>query len=268
MAERSDSNPLELILSNEPFYWPGQSDQENGHAILLLHGLGGGCYELRPIAEHLHVQGLAVQGINYPGHSEPAGRMPHSTWPEWYAHAEAAYLGLKKDYHTVSLVGFSTGCPLALRLAHHHAVNRLVLLSPFLEIKRQFRVPLEPMLPSVSRWLEHVPRLSLPIRDRQIQAQARAMPFIETFNLRAVDSALEMIREVKPLLGGLKNPTLIIQSRRDSVVDPRGAQYLMQHLGSADKSLHWLRDSDHIIPLDVEREFVLARTLEFLSASL
>lgn len=252
-----------ITLDNEPFYWPNPDTEAGQHAVLMLHGLGGGSYELRPIAERLHKMGFSVQGLNYPGHDQPAIRMPPSVWPEWYGHIEAAYQQLQLNHQRISLVGFSTGCPLALKLAHQYPVDRLVLLSPFLEVKRQFSIPLELMIGPFSQLWEHIPRLTLPIRDREIREQAKALSMIETFNLRSVRSALELIREVKPLLANIQNPTMIIQSHQDTVVDPRGAHYLMQHLGSSHKSLHWLEHSNHIIPLDVEREMVFSKVLAF-----
>lgn len=253
-------------LNNEPFYWPGIHEQRRDHAVLLLHGLGGGSYEIRPLGERLHAQGLSVKSVNYPGHDKPATQMPLSVWQDWYGHIEAAYQELAANHRHVSLIGFSTGCPLALKLAHQNPVDRLVLLSPFLEIKRQFQIPLEPFVNPVSQWLQHVPRIRLPIEDSQMRKQAHAIAFMQSFNLRTVCSALELIQEVKLVIPEIKNQTLIIQSPRDQVVDPRGAQYLMTHLGSPDKTLHWLKSSNHIISLDVEREEVFSKVLEFLLA--
>lgn len=253
-------------LNNEPFYWLGMHEVMQDHAVLLLHGLGGGCYELRPIGERLHAQGFSVKSVNYPGHDRPATRMPQSVWQDWYAHIEAAYQELAENHRHVSLIGFSTGCPLALKLAHQYPVDRLVLLSPFLEIKRQFQIPLEPFVSPVSHWLQHIPRIRLPIQDAQMRKQAHAIAYMQSFNLRTVCSALELIQEVKLLVPEIQNQTLIIQSPKDSVVDARGAQYLMTHLGSSDKNLHWLKTSNHIISLDVEREEVFSKVLEFLLA--
>jgi carboxylesterase len=86
----------------------------------------------------------------------------------------------------------------------------------------------------------------------------------QTFNLAAVRSALELIERVKPLLPQIDEPTLIIQSPKDRVVDPEGARFIYQRLGSKNKKLYWLKQSDHIISLDVEREEVFAQIKEFL----
>lgn len=263
------SQDLPFTLSNEPFYWPGASlelpEVKSNHAVLLLHGLGGGIYEVRPVGERLHAQGYSVKGINYPGHDQPAARMPMSAWQDWYAHVEASYQELAQTHEHISVIGFSTGCPLALKLAHQYEIEHLVLLSPFLEIKRLLNFPVEPIIKPVSQWLVHLPRVRLPITDRALRKQAQQMAFIESFNLRTVSSALELIREVKLIVPEIMNRTLIIQSPLDRVVDPRGAEYLMTHLGSPEKVLHWLKSSNHIIALDVEREEVFSKVLEFLS---
>ena len=59
-------------------------------------------------------------------------------------------------------------------------------------------------------------------------------------------------------------PTLIIQGRLDSVVEPGGATWLYEHLGSKEKSLVVLPQSDHLVSLDHERDRVIALTRDFL----
>jgi carboxylesterase len=59
-------------------------------------------------------------------------------------------------------------------------------------------------------------------------------------------------------------PTLIIQGDLDTVVDPAGASWLHQHLGSTQKSLVRFPQSDHLVTLDRERNQVIERIKEFL----
>ena len=75
---------------------------------------------------------------------------------------------------------------------------------------------------------------------------------------------LELIDTVKPLVPAITIPTLIIQGRLDSVVEPAGASWLQQHLGASEKSLVVLPRSDHLVSLDSERDRVIALTREFL----
>ncbi len=256
------------MLSNEPFCWQGACP-DNDEAFLMLHGLGGGVYEMRMLAERLHEQGFTVAAINYPGHDQKASRMPVSNWRAWYQHAEEAYLALDKTHEKVNLVGFSTGCPLALHLANHYAVNvpvhKLVMLSPFFKIRRHWYTPFEPekAVNLVGRLIPDIPRLTLPIRDRQMRKIAQQAAYFQTFNTACVASALELIQQVRPNLHRVQAPTLIIQSRQDQVVCPSGAELLMNEIASTDKRLIWLEDSDHIIVLDRERALVMDSVLQF-----
>ncbi len=79
-------------------------------------------------------------------------------------------------------------------------------------------------------------------------------------------SAFELIDQVKISLPDICVPTLIIQSLRDTVVDPSGATFLANHLASTTKKLHWLKKSDHAITLDSEREEVFKLTFNFLES--
>ena len=255
------------MLQNQPFFLVG-SESDN-HAYLLLHGLGGGVYEMQLLGEYLHQNGMTVQGIQYPGHDRPAPKMPDSTWQDWYGHSLESYHQLTQTYERVSIIGFSTGCVLGLHLAAQHPVHKLVLLSPYLLIRRYWFtvLPLEAYVFSLGYWLQDIPRLGLPIRDPIMQAAAQQVVFFHTFNLKAVRSAIALIDQVKTELPQIQNPSLIIQSKRDSVVDPSGAMLLYEKLESDEKQLHWLERSDHVITLDVEREQVFAAIGEFLRNS-
>ena len=253
-----------MKLTNQPFLLESAT---NDHACLLLHGLGGGVYEMQLLGEFLHQHGFTVQGINYPGHDRAATKMPASTWQEWYKHIEDNHKELAKKYENVSIIGFSTGCPLALHLAAKQSVQNLVLLSPFLAIRHQwyYLLRLELYLFSVGHLIADVPRLKgLPISDKAMLQLATEAAFFKTFNLASVRSAIELINIVKSLLPQIEEPTLIIQSVKDSVVDPEGARIIYQQLGSKKKKLYWLQDSDHTISLDIEREIVFEEIKKFL----
>jgi len=249
-------------LKNEPFLWKGTSDR----ACLLLHGLGGGVYEMQLLGEVLHQQGFTVQGISYPGHDRPSPKMPHSTWPEWYGHALESYKGLAENYSEITLIGFSTGCPISLHLAATHPVSRLVMLAPYFAIRRRwyYLLPIEAYLYSIGFLLNDLPRFRLPIFDSEMQAAAQAIVFYKTFSVPAVRSANELIAQVKTEVPKIQVPTLIIQSPEDTIVEPSGAQWLYDHLRTSEKKLCWLKTSDHVVTLDREREEVFQQISTFL----
>ncbi|MEO0801424.1 MAG: alpha/beta fold hydrolase [Cyanobacteria bacterium J06642_2] len=251
------------MLSNQPFTLTGESDR----ACLLLHGLGGGAYEMQDLGVHLHQQGWTVRCPLYPGHDRPLPAMPDSTWQQWYECALNEYRQLAEDYERIAVVGFSTGCLLGLHLAASQPISKLILLAPYLLLRRQwyYLIPLEVYLFSIGRFIKDLPRLRLPIRDREMERAAREVVFFQTFNLNAVRSASELIEIVKQELPEIQVPTAIVQSRADTVVDPSGAEYLQQVMGARVQKLQWLEDSDHIITLDGDREQVFGEVSAFLA---
>ncbi|MFO0762462.1 MAG: alpha/beta fold hydrolase [Byssovorax sp.] len=251
-------------LTNRPFLREGDAKR----ACLFLHGLGGGIYELEPLAARVHARGFTVSGFNYPGHDAPVDRMPASRWEDWYARVEERYRALRDRGLAVSVVGFSTGCQLALLLASEQPVERLVLLSPYVRIRHRWYYGARPeaYLKAVGTLVTDVPRRPLSINDRAMRAEAKKVVFFRTFNLAAVRSAIELIDRVRPRLASIRAPALVMQSVEDGVVDPAGAEDLHDALGSTERELHWLRRSDHVIGLDVEREVVFKRVTSFLEA--
>ncbi len=255
------------MLNNQPFFLQGT--RNNNHACLLLHGLGGGTYEVQLLGQHLHQYGWTVQAINYPGHDQPTSIMPTSTWHQWFDCVRETYQKLSENYSSISVVGFSMGSILGLHLAANYSIEKLVLLSPYISIKYQFYylLPPEVYLRILGRFINSVPRFTKPVREEHMKKKAKEAAFFKTFNLFAVRSAIELIKLVKTELPYIYVPTLLIQSTQDSLVNPKGAVFIHKHLGSSVKKLHWLQKSDHLITLDLEREEVFSLVVVFLSGS-
>lgn len=243
---------------------------ERPPAVLVLHGLGGGPHELEPLIGAIGAAGHAVEAPVYPGHGGPGPRMPRSTWPEWHGAVERTYERLSERHRRISVVGFSTGCVLGLHLASRRPVDRLALLAPFLAVRHRWYHGLraEFAMRTVGRWLREVPRRSSAVSDRRLRAELDRRSAFRTFNLDAARSAVDLIRVVRGEVAGVTAPALIVQSRRDSVVDPLGARWLFDHLGTpeSDRRLVWLERSDHLVALDVERVAVIEAVLGFLGS--
>ena len=113
-------------------------------ACLVLHGLGGGPYELQPLIAALEAVEVRVLAPIMPGHEGPGPVMPRSSWRDWLATAESAFDLLAAGGREVAVIGFSTGGTLALYLASERPVARQVLLAPFLAIRYSGLIPIRP----------------------------------------------------------------------------------------------------------------------------
>jgi carboxylesterase len=235
-------------------------------SCLVLHGLGGGAYELGLVISMLESEGLRVSAPVLPGHEGPGPIMPSSCWRDWAATVEKAYDALAAEPGETVVVGFSTGATLALHLATRRPVARLVLLAPFLAIRFSYLIPLRPefYLRHIARVIPNLRRRRPAVRDHEMRRQVAAAACYRTFSLGATLSALELIEEVKPIVPQITIPTLIIQGKRDTVVEPRNATWLYDQLGSSRKRLVILPRSDHLVALDRDREQVISLTRDFV----
>jgi carboxylesterase len=235
-------------------------------ACLVLHGLGGGPYELAPLIDRLRGEGFVVESPTLPGHDTPGPIMPASCWSDWIRVAVETLQSMAARHRRVAVVGFSTGGTMALYLCASQAVDRQVLIAPFLAIRHTPRIPLPtgPTLALIAKVIPNVPRRAAAVRDRAMREWADSTDRYRTFSLEAARSALELIDLVKPLVPDIKAPTLILQGKRDSVVEPASAAWLHDRLGSTRKSIIWLDHSDHLLALDQEREFAIDAIVAFL----
>jgi carboxylesterase len=244
----------------------GSSSRSARPSCLALHGLGGGPYELGPVIAALEAEGLQVAAPTLPGHEGPGPIMPSSRWQDWADATEAAFEGLAAAGAPVVVIGFSTGGTLALHLAARRPVARLVLLAPFLGIRYSRLIPMRPAtyLRHLARLIPNLRRRPPAVRDPAMRHQVAAAACYRTFSLGATLSALELIDEVKPLVPGISIPTLIIQGKLDTVVEPRDTAWLHDQLGAGHKLLVILPRSDHVVAVDRDRDRVIALTREFV----
>ena len=89
----------------------------------------------------------------------------------------------------------------------------------------------------LAKVIPDLPRRPPAVRDPEMRRWASSQDGFRTFNLLATISALELIDEVTPLVGEITTPTLIIQGRLDTVVEPFNARWLYSQLSATAKAL-------------------------------
>ena len=85
-------------------------------AVLLIHGMSDSPYSLHTQAAYLHQKGVYVIGIRLPGHGTVPSGLIHAQWEDMSAVVKMAMVHLKKNAgeRPLSIIGYSTGAPLAL----------------------------------------------------------------------------------------------------------------------------------------------------------
>jgi len=239
---------------------------EGRRAVLLVHGIAGGPAQMGTLARGLAAEGFVVHVPLLPGHGTSPDDLFHITWLDWYKHVEQEFLKLTTLYDEVSVVGFSLGAALGVKLAAEHGrrMKRLVLISTPLYL-----------------FTEHV-RLHWVLRLCGLfSREARTFPkrlddpdgpeymIYHRIPHDALWAVVDLIREVRSLFGRVEVPTLLFHSRRDVAARPRSARETFRALGSRWKRVVWLPRGRHGLMEEgpeEERQLVLRELARFLAA--
>lgn len=263
-ARREDAPIADPDLSpapgpGAPFDLPGGPD-----AALFLHGLTGSPFEVRALAEALGPLGLRRVGPVLDGHGGGAAGLAGTRWQDWLDSALEALLRLDGARRTY-VVGCSMGALLALALAHDHParVDGLVLLAPALHL-----APLPALAGLLARHtrlgdlLPPLPKGASDVRDPDMRARN---PSMKAVPIAAVGELQALAARVDRMLPGVVAPALVVAGGRDHTVRRSGARRIAGRIGSAPARLLVLRDSWHLVGIDVERDLLADEVAAFLS---
>jgi len=247
--------------------------------VLLIHGLGGTPVELRFIAQGLARAGHTVYCCQLAGHCGTPEELRRSTWHEWYASVEQAHDKLKEHCDVIIAGGLSMGGILALHLAQNRpdGVHGLLLYAPTLKLDG-WSMPWHSVFLQYVRPLPVKFEFDLAERDPHGLKDERVRRLVVS-SMQSGDSGAagvfstpmrsfahfnSLVSAVKPDIGKVRQPALIVHPREDDMASLKNAQYLQANLGGLVDTLI-LDDSYHIVTLDQQRHIVAERTAGFVS---
>jgi carboxylesterase len=251
----------------------------NKKAILLIHGLTGGPFELRQIAKRFHSKGYDIYCPVLPGHVESLSKLKKTKWHHWQSYIED-YLRMiiDNEYNEIYIAGLCMGATLAITLAakeeFYGRIKAIATWSIFTEPNGWslpwYRVFLLPMI-------IHTPvRYFYNIKERhpygiKNETLRKKICFLMANTQSAYDrtpavSLLELKRLSKFLLNNIdkvKVPVLMIHSEYDDVSDIKNAEKVYNKLQCKEKSFIRLYNSYHMITIDNDKQIVIDETLKF-----
>jgi esterase/lipase len=190
--------------------------------------------EVRQLAEYLNRLGFWVYAPRLKGHGTSPEDLATRSFLDWRESIDLGYAIISCICKKVVAGGFSTGAGLALDLAVRvKAVAGVFAVSAPMRLK-DFSARFAPAVDMWNRLME---------RARQVGAKKE---FVENkpenphinYLRNPISGVVEVDRlmdELEPRLADLKVPVLVVQSRGDPVVDPRGSREIFESIGSTDK---------------------------------
>src|SRR5512137_50773 len=245
-----------------PFDLPGKPG--GADAALLLHGLTGTPFELRPVADRLAKNGVRCLAPVLPGHESPEA-LARTSWLDWVGGAREALSRLGETRRTL-VVGSSMGALLACTLAADDPgrVDGLALLAPALELQPLGK--LAGWLAGATPMARFLPQIPKGGGSDVGDPEARAMnPCMESVPLRSVGELLAFQSHVDALLPRVRCPALVVAGALDGTVTVAGAQRMADRLGGGAR-LVVLPQSRHLVAVDRERDRVAADVASFLES--
>src|SRR5262249_33697813 len=218
--------------------------------LLLVHGLGGTPLELKFVAKGLARQGFTVHCCQLAGHCGDERDLLATGWQDWYASVEAGLDHLRRRCDTIVAGGLSMGAVLGLHLAAKRPdeVHGLALYAPTLwhdgwAMPRSANLLRFGILSAIghrifSRFYSYTEKEPYGIKDPAIRAVVlAAMTSGDTTRAGilvtpggAICEHCDLVDVVKPELGSIRTPALLIQARDDDMASLKNSEHLQRHL--------------------------------------
>jgi carboxylesterase len=235
-AEHADG----VSAEHRSFFLPSGGDARRA---LLVHGAGGSPADYRRLGAFLRDRGWTVLCPLLPGHGRDPVVLGRVRFRDLLDTVLQAHDLLRGDGPPVAVVAQSLGAVLAVHLAVRHPVRALVALAPALR-------------PFVWR------RIGLLVVGLVVS------PRLAVATWRWQTELLRGIRQTRALLGGVRCPLLVLHSRDDGSVSPRGGRELHRGAGSTVKRHVVLDGQGHVLSIAPDKEErVWEPAAEFLEAA-
>jgi len=229
------------------------------YGILIFHGLSDNPNAVIRIEQPLRAMGLPIHIPLLRGHgTDSPEALRGVTWQDWLADGERALQNLLKEVDKAIVIGHSMGGLVAITLASEYpdTIDSIVLAAAGIQPKSpiaRYR-PMHFIVPIMVRFLK---KLDFPpvYADAELAKQHNSYPWVPT---DAIASVLKFSIAARKHLPQIRIPTLILQSRKDSMVVPSSAEFIYQSISTpADKKkIVWFNKTNHELFRDCERDAV------------
>jgi esterase/lipase len=214
-----------------PFLIKGKSKNVG---ILLSHGYMAAPLEVRYLADYLGGMGFWVYVPRLKGHGTSPDDLATRSYKDWVESIDRGYALISSICRKVVVGGFSTGAGLALNLAARvNEVAGVFAVAAPMTLK-DFSAKFAPAVDIWNRIMDktyHVGPKKIFVENKPEN------PHINYLRnpISGVRELARLMDDLEPKLADLSKPALIIQSRRDPVVDPKGSRKIFELIGTQQK---------------------------------
>jgi carboxylesterase len=236
-----------VISGAEAIFLPG-----NSIGILISHGFNGTPQSVQYLAYEFAKYGYTVYAPRLKGHGTTIEEMEKTTYQDWIADIQEAYLLLKQTCHHIFVMGQSMGGALALDLATKAAIDGVLTINAALSV---------PEYEALAR--QSAPRFITEGKPDIKDAEATEITY-EQVPLNAVLQLLETMKVAKQGLPDVTCPIKIFVSPEDHVVPAHCSYNIFDSVNSSERELVALDHSYHVASLDYDKDRIIQHTIDFI----
>lgn len=225
--------------------------QKDKLGCLIIHGFGGGIYEIKSLADYLGGNGYMIACPKLKGHTGIGRDMKNADYKDWITSAEEELIKLTEKTSNIAIVGFSMGGLIAVNLACKYNIKAIVTINTPIYYWNIYRVFLN--------ILEDFKNKEASNFMRYIKAK-KASPIISMINF------LLLLNSTKPKLINIKCPFLIIQTKDDDTTKLKSANYIYNNICSIDKKINVYEKGGHLVLNSPYKEKVIKNIEIFLKS--
>lgn len=235
--------------------------------VLILHGFTSSLDCVRGVDVAFRALGIPTRMPALRGHGAASPEALRGVvWRDWVVDARAALHDLQAEVDRVMIVGLSMGALVALTLAADEAgaIDSIVVVAPPIRLTSAL-APGHPLA-----FL--APLVKLLFKRWDLGPPTYADPALAAFHtnyrwapMAAIGEFFAIIKATRRRLPEVRVPTLIMQSRRDTTVDPQSAQIVYREIATppGQKRIVWFERSEHEMFLDCEREATIQAVVAY-----
>ena len=257
--------PLEMVsryhadinIVNKPFHLKSDSDV----CVVLVHGWTSTPYEMRILGEQLNSQGLAVDAPLLSGHGTCPESLESVSWQDWVNDVEKAYKRVSKQYKKVYLGGMSLGGTLALHVAVKNPnVDGLVLMSTPYKMKYE----------KAGLLIAHITRRFVNYKRKYYPRVLNPEPSItqlisyQKYPIGSAFEAFDAIKKSHNYLENIKQPTFLVQPKKDHLVSRSSIYDIYTRIASDKKKMRIIQKASHNFMGNGEHADVFDEVIDFI----
>jgi len=224
--------------------------------VVLCHGYKASPAEVHLLAKYLNKKGYNVLVPRLKGHGTAPINLKDVTYQDWQESMNEAYAVLRQSCDKVILVGFSTGGLLSLCCAAQNYVDGIVCVNAALKLN-DIRIN---YIGAINFWND-----LLKIRKSYIDAKPEYPHTNYSRNyLKGVEELSKLMEQTNTCATHVSCPALIIQGKKDPIVNSKSGQAIYGLIKSKTKYLYEPDAEHHVIIRGTGHEEVFETIHKFI----